>query len=233
MNKKYTYTVGETYNIVRLVRLFRENNIEFAETECVLCGKRKTMKAYCLYNNNLNSCSCRTRKHGMSGSKIYSIYHNMKDRCYNEMHHEYKNYGGKGVYICDDWLWSDGFVSFYRWAEQNGYIEGLSIDRIDSNGPYSPENCRWITVSENTARANKGIQHRKANKGTYYGVSPDNIFYEFDNANKFSVEHGLNPGSVRRAANGKMLSYKGWKFGFLIELNTNLSNSIDYRKGNQ
>jgi hypothetical protein len=70
----------------------------------------------------------------------------MKDRCYNPNHDRYHCYGGRGLTVCDDWI--KDFVSFYNWALENGYTDSLSIDRRDVNGPYSPENCSWVTQSE-------------------------------------------------------------------------------------
>ena len=64
----------------------------------------------------------------MEGTKIYSIYYNMKDRCLNPNCHAYHNYGGRGIKICDEWLGDNGFINFYNWAMSHGYIEGLSID---------------------------------------------------------------------------------------------------------
>lgn len=106
-----------------------------------------------------------------------------------------------------------------NWSYENGYIEGLSIDRMDSNGNYEPSNCQWITRSENTIKANKTSQHRRANKGTYYGISPSGEKYEFENAAQFGREHNLNDKSIRRAANSSKGVYNGWKFGFVSELN--------------
>ena len=163
----------------------------------------------------------RKNKHGLSNTKIYSIYHNMKDRCYNSNHHEFYNYGGKGIQICNEWLGDNGFINFYNWSTNNGYVEGLSIDRVDSSGNYEPNNCQWITRGENTAKSNKICQHRRADKGTYYGISPDGIKYEFENANSFAKEHGLNAGNVRQVANGEKHTHKGWIFGFISELNLN------------
>ena len=77
----------------------------------------------------------------------------MKTRCLNPRAQNYSYYGGKGIAICEEWLHS--FEAFYDWAMGNGYKDGLTIDRKDSNGDYCPSNCQWITQSENAARANK------------------------------------------------------------------------------
>lgn len=162
MNKKYDYKVGEIYNLMRVQKLYRKNNRIYADCKCIECGQLKTLRASDLYNNKFNSCKCQIVKHGMNQSKIYSIYHNMKDRCLNPNCHAYNNYGGRGIIICDEWLNEDGFINFYNWAINNGYKEGLSIDREDIEGNYEPSNCRWITLRENVALSN--IQHPRRRK---------------------------------------------------------------------
>ena len=98
-------------------------------------------------------------KHGGKNTRLYSIWHSMKSRCYCKKTKTYKSYGGKGVKVCDEW--NNDFSAFREWALANGYKEldtelkyRLSIDRIDNNGNYEPTNCRWITLSENVIKAN-------------------------------------------------------------------------------
>lgn len=118
--------------------------------------------------NKCKSCGCArekligetTLKHGDNRSRkrhgnphpLYSIWSGMKARCSNNKSKAYKWYGGKGVQVCKEWL---EYLNFKEWALANGYKIGLSIDRVDSNGNYCPENCQWITREENTAKGAK------------------------------------------------------------------------------
>lgn len=105
---------------------------------------------------NVTSCpSCSTKrgntKHGFTGTKLHAVLNGIKQRCSNPKASGYEWYGGKGVSVCDEW--KNDFLSFKTWAEENGYREGLTIDRIDASKNYEPTNCRWITQEENTRRA--------------------------------------------------------------------------------
>lgn len=85
----------------------------------------------------------------MESRRLASIYNGMKQRCYNTNRPNYGYYGGRGITICDEWL--NSFQAFRAWSMDNGYQEGLSIDRIDNDGNYEPKNCRWVSMKEQAA----------------------------------------------------------------------------------
>jgi uncharacterized phage protein (TIGR01671 family) len=87
--------------------------------------------------------------HGVSKTRLYAIFSGMKQRCYNPNRKNYQYYGGKGVIVCDEWMTKNGIQNFIEWALSSGYNDSLSIDRIDSDEDYVPNNCRWVTISEN------------------------------------------------------------------------------------
>lgn len=84
-------------------------------------------------------------KHGMEGTRLYKIWDRMKQRCRNPNNTNYKHYGERGIEVCEDW---NDFSNFMNWSYENGYNESLSIDRIDVNGNYCPDNCRWVSQKE-------------------------------------------------------------------------------------
>lgn len=151
------------------------------------CGNEKIIASNHIGNNHTKSCGCLNRevitKHGQSRNRIYNTYQAMKDRCTNEKSQFYKDYGGRGIVICDEWLGENGFKNFYEWAIQNGYSNKLTIDRIDVNGNYEPSNCRWATmkVQNNNLRSNRritinGVTHTVAEWSEIVGIKSATIF---------------------------------------------------------
>lgn len=100
---------------------------------------------------NIDAIIQRNTRHGASkrGSitKLYKVWAAVKQRCTNPKNKAYKNYGGRGIKLCDEWL---EYEPFEEWAFENGYAEGLQLDRIDNNGSYSPDNCRFVSTLENS-----------------------------------------------------------------------------------
>ncbi len=119
---------------------------------CCECGNEITITRTNL--KRARSCGCSKGKyisdskitHGMSNSRLYRIWQNMKNRCYNPNVDRYDRYGGRGITVCEKWR--DSFEAFYKWAIDNGYSDELSIDRKDVNGNYTPDNCRWISMDK-------------------------------------------------------------------------------------
>lgn len=97
----------------------------------------------------------------ISSTRLYGIHSGMKNRCNNPKSRGYRWYGGKGIHVCDEWSGPDGASRFIAWALSHGYEDGLTIDRIDHDGDYSPENCRWIPHEINSARMDRN------NRGPY------------------------------------------------------------------
>lgn len=123
------------------------------------CGNEVVVAGGNLRSGASKSCGCNRTKHGLTGSKIDMAYKHMKDRCLNSSCQSYKHYGGRGIAICDEWLGDNGFKNFVDWSYSHGFDEGLSIDRIDNDKGYSPDNCRWTTskVQSRNTRRNRYI----------------------------------------------------------------------------
>lgn len=95
------------------------------------------------------------RTHGQSKDRFYQVWNGIKQRCYNPHNKNYHNYGGRGIEVCDEWR--NNFQAFYNWSMENGYKDGLQIDRIDNNLGYSPNNCRWVDKFTNNNNRRNNI----------------------------------------------------------------------------
>lgn len=114
-------------------------------------------------------------KHQGYKDALYSVWLSMKQRCSNPNATEYKNYGARGITVCDEW--ANDYQSFKEWATRNGYKQGLSIDRIDNNGNYEPSNCRWANMT--TQALNKRSNHLITFEGKTLPVSEMARIYGF------------------------------------------------------
>lgn len=132
------------------------------------CGNLFEARIHAVKTKNVKSCGCLPTCcapiHGGWGTRLYSIWNGMKDRCNNCNSLAYPGYGGKGIQIDPAW---DSFIVFKDWALSNGYAENLTLDRIDPDGNYTPSNCRW---ADNFTQA-RNRSKNKNNKSGYKGVS--------------------------------------------------------------
>ena len=152
-----------------------KKKVRFGLYKCGFCGNEFRTQPYSINNGHSKSCGCykssklsnRNKIHGLIETRLYRIWANIKNRTLNPKNKQYNDYGGRGITICEEW--KNDFMSFYNWAMENGYEEnkGLSIDRIDNEGNYCPENCRWTTQTIQS----RNTRIHKTNKSGYRGVS--------------------------------------------------------------
>ena len=146
-------------------------------------------------------------RHGSKGTKLYEVWCGMRGRCLNPTNKNYFRYGGRGITLCDEWMQS--YLDFKRWALKNGYKEGLTIDRIDNDKGYSPNNCRWVTMS------------KQANN------KRNTLFLEYKGERK-PLQEWANELGIKRLT----LYYRIYKLGWTVEsaLTENVSLDRYHRK---
>ena len=155
----------------------------FGLYKCGFCGTKFKARTSSVKFGDIKSCGCYKKqaptKHNLVGTKLYNVWRTLKGRVLNPKNKSYSYYGRRGITICEEWL---DVQNFYNWAMTNGYSDGLSIDRIDNDGNYEPNNCRWTTQTIQTR--NQRIY--KNNKSGYRGV------YFSKNQGKYKAQIRVN-----------------------------------------
>ena len=166
------------------------------------CGNETVALAPNLKRGNTSSCGCLKKekmsklniKHGKTHTRLFYTWQNMMRRCRDPKNKEYGNYGGRGIAVCDEWK---DFETFYAWATANGYTDELTIDRINNDKDYCPENCRFISIQE---------QQRNRR---------DNVRYQYGSENltlpEYAREYGLNLHTLQTRIS------RGWGIADAIE----------------
>ena len=150
-----------------------KNKIRFGIYKCGFCGNEFKAQVQHINRGATISCGCYNKRiasethktHGLTETRLYRVWVNIKYRVSNYNNKRYKDYVGRGITICEEW--KNDFMSFYDWAMKNEYSDELSIDRIDNDGNYCPENCRWTT----STIQNRNQRKRRDNTSGYKGVS--------------------------------------------------------------
>lgn len=150
--------IGERFGYLTVLEFFRKDGKWRCKCRCD-CGTIKVIEKSSLQTGRTRSCGCYNKKRvhethskgNFSNTRLYNTWVNMKARCYNKHNPQYKNYGGRGIAVCEEW--KNGFLSFRSWALQNGWNEDhgkfeITLDRKDVNGNYTPNNCRWASQKE-------------------------------------------------------------------------------------
>lgn len=209
--KKIIDLTGQKFGRLFVIKeVHKHNGSRYWLCRCE-CGNYKEIAQLHLRNGSIKSCGCYRKeflnkcrtKHNKRHTKIYHIYAGIKRRCFNKNDKFYKYYGGRGITICKKWLDSKtGFIDFYNWSMKNGYKDGLTIDRIDVNGNYEPDNCRWVTmeVQVNNRRNTiylqyKGIKHSLSEWCKITNLSRSTILHRLERG--WSIEKTLSTPKLR------------------------------------
>lgn len=162
------------------------------------CGVERSVRGTGLRDGSSLSCGCLNRDIVSKDDRLvdhvlYKTWGGMKQRCYNPNNLMFKNYGGRGIVVCDEWRYD--YIAFEKWSMENGYKAGLTIDRIDNDGNYCPENCRWVTHT---------VQARNKRKSIFVTINGVTKCL-FDWADEYGIQHVTMTHRWRRGWRGAKL----------------------------
>lgn len=169
---KYKNLIGKKFGRLTVIGLSeRKSRKTYWVCQCD-CGNITEARSDGLQSGRWQSCGCLKREtsaenvsknhtHKQSGTRLYKILQGMKTRCYNVNDRRYADYGGRGITICDEWI--EDFNAFYEWSMTHGYTDDFTIDRIDNDKGYSPDNCRWTTNKEQSNNRSTNVLYKIGN----------------------------------------------------------------------
>lgn len=182
--------IGQKFGRLTVIDIVKCDGKTKCKCQCT-CGNISYAVPYSLTSGGTKSCGCYMnearylRGNPINKTRLHRIWTGMKSRCSNTKDHHYKNYGGRGVKVCEEWK---KFLPFYEWSMANGYSDELTIDRIDVNGNYCPENCRWATIKTqaNNTRNNIFIEYNGEKKtvaewAEYFNINPFTVYRRISN----------------------------------------------------
>jgi hypothetical protein len=183
----FTDLTGKKFARLKVNGVFRRGTPEGVEWSCTCdCGNRIITTTKKLNSGNTKSCGCYQKHrvkelnttHGMKGTRQYTIWQGMKDRCFNTKNVHYDRYGGRGITVCQEW---HSFEKFWE-DMKDGYKDHLTIDRIDNDGIYEPRNCRWSTTEEQSCNTSQnhmetvdGYTDTISRLARKYGIGAKNV----------------------------------------------------------
>lgn len=196
--RRFVDLSGKKFGRLTVKNIAKRSSKIFWQCQCD-CGREVIAPTGALISGHTKSCGCinqdRLTIHGQSHTRLWNIWEGMIRRCCEPASINYPLYGGRGIQVCDEW--KTDFIPFYKWALAHGYQDNLSIDRIDVNGNYTPENCRWVTMKtqQNNKRSNKfitfqGETHTVAEWADILGMSANTLWTRLHSYN-WSVERAL------------------------------------------
>lgn len=202
---------GQTFGRLRVLRRVEDKVANSGQKEVMYlclcsCGNECRASRGNLRRGYTKSCGClqkevtreRCLKRDDVSRRLYIVYRNMVRRCSDEKDASFGRYGGRGISVCQEWKGDNGCEEFIRWSRENGYDDGLSIDRIDNDGDYCPSNCRWVTAKEqsNNRSTNKkvvvdGIEKTVAQWSEYLGLRSEWLYSYSDAMKKKYIKKKL------------------------------------------